>query len=116
MRVSLYARGDRPARSERRWRTLQFLPFRDARRELGVKHIPTRLYASRTYGKAEHFIQTALREWADALAYDTSEQRAEAFPAWTRRCNWQGRHGGRKSQTPIGRPCLFGDNLPRVHN
>lgn len=55
--------------------------FRDARRELGVKHVRARPYLPRTYGKAERFIQTALREWAYARAYDTSDQRAEALRA-----------------------------------
>jgi transposase InsO family protein len=37
--------------------------------ELGVKHRFTRPYTPRTNGKAERFIQTALREWAYARAY-----------------------------------------------
>ena len=38
--------------------------FRDACRDLGIKHIRTKPYTSKTNGKAERFIQTALREWA----------------------------------------------------
>jgi putative transposase len=68
-----------------------------------VKLVPTRPYTPKTYGKVERFILTALREWAYARAYDTSEQRAEALSAWTRRCNWHRRHGGIKSQAPISR-------------
>jgi len=41
------------------------------------KHIFTRPYRPQTNGKAERFIQTALREWAYARAYDTSDQRAK---------------------------------------
>src|SRR5690606_15738662 len=37
--------------------------FARACRDLGLKHIRTRPYTPRTNGKAERFIQTALREW-----------------------------------------------------
>jgi hypothetical protein len=37
--------------------------FRDACRDLGIKHIRTKPYTPKTNGKAERFIQTALREW-----------------------------------------------------
>jgi len=40
--------------------------FGDVCRELGIKHIRTEPYTPRTNGKAERFIQTALREWAYA--------------------------------------------------
>ena len=43
--------------------------FRDACRELGLRHIRTKPYTPKTNGKAERFIQTALREWAYAKAY-----------------------------------------------
>ena len=89
--------------------------FRDACRDLGLKHIRTRPYTPRTNGKAERFIQTALREWAYAKAYDTSDQRAEALPAWTHRYNWHRPHGGIKAQTPISRLGITEDNLLRVH-
>jgi len=89
--------------------------FRDACRELELKHIRTRPYTPRTNGKAERFIQTALREWAYARAYDTSDQRAADLPAWTHRYNWYRPHGGIKGQTPISRLGLSEDNLLRVH-
>ena len=41
----------------------QSFAFRDACRDLGIKHIRTKPYTPRTNGKAERFIQTALREW-----------------------------------------------------
>jgi len=90
--------------------------FRNACRELGLKHIRTRPYTPRTNGKAERFIQTALREWAYARAYDTSDQRAAELPAWTHRYNWHRPHGGIKAQTPISRLGLSEDNLLRVHS
>ncbi|WP_184262944.1 IS481 family transposase, partial [Rhodopseudomonas rhenobacensis] len=89
--------------------------FRDACRALGLKHIRTRPYTPKTNGKAERFIQSALREWAYAKAYPTSQHRALELPVWLHRYNWHRPHGGIKSQTPISRLGLFGDNLLRLH-
>jgi transposase InsO family protein len=89
--------------------------FRDACRDLGLKHIRTKPYTPKTNGKAERFIQTALREWAYALAYPTSDHRADQLPVWLHRYNWQRPHGGIKSQTPISRLGLVGNNLLRLH-
>jgi transposase InsO family protein len=55
--------------------------FRDACRNRGLKHIRTRPYTPKTNGKAERFIQTALREWAYAQAYTHSDRRAAAMAA-----------------------------------
>ena len=44
--------------------------FARACRKLGLKHIFTRPYRPQTNGKAERFIQTMLREWAYARAYE----------------------------------------------
>jgi len=89
--------------------------FRDACRDLGIKHIRTRPYTPKTNGKAERFIQTALREWAYAQAYPTSDRRAEELPIWLHQYNWHRPHGGIKSQTPISRLGLTEDNLLRLH-
>jgi len=51
-------------------------------KKLGLRHIRTKPYTPKTNGKAERFIQTSLREWAYARAYDTSQQRAEELPFW----------------------------------
>ena len=90
--------------------------FRDLCRDLGLKHIRTKPYTPKTNGKAERFIQTALREWAYARAYQTSDQRAAELPVWLHRYNWHRTHGGIKSQTPISRLGLTEDNLLRLHN
>jgi transposase InsO family protein len=82
--------------------------FRKACAELGLKHIRTKPYTPKTNGKAERFIQTALREWAYAQAYPTSRDRAAELPAWLHRYNWHRPHGGIKSQTPISRLGLTG--------
>jgi transposase InsO family protein len=89
--------------------------FRDACRDLGIKHIRTKPYTPKTNGKAERFIQTALREWAYAQAYPTSDRRAEELPVWLHRYNWHRPHGGIKSKTPISRLGLTEDNLLRLH-
>jgi transposase InsO family protein len=89
--------------------------FRDACRDLGLKHIRTKPYTPKTNGKAERFIQTALREWAYAQAYPTSDRRGEELPIWLHRYNWHRPHGGIKSKTPISRLSLSEDNLLRLH-
>ena len=90
--------------------------FRNACHTLGLKHIRTRPYTPKTNGKAERFIQSALREWAYAQAYPTSTRRAEELPIWLHRYNWHRPHGGIKSQTPVSRLGLSEDNLLRLHN
>jgi transposase InsO family protein len=89
--------------------------FAKACKRLGLKHIRTKPYTPKTNGKAERFIQTALREWAYAQAYPTSDRRAEELPRWLHRYNWHRPHGGIKSQTPISRLGLTEDNLLRLH-
>lgn len=89
--------------------------FRDACKALGLKHIRTKPYTPQTNGKAERFIQTALREWAYATAFETSDQRALELPTWLHRYNWHRPHGGIKSATPISRLALSEDNLLRLH-
>ena len=53
--------------------------FAKACNKLNIKHIKTRPYTPRTNGKAERFIQTALREWAYARAYHTSEPDSKLY-------------------------------------
>jgi transposase InsO family protein len=83
---------------------------------LGLKHIRTKPYTPKTNGKAERFIQTALREWAYAIAYPTSNHRAAELPIWLHRYNWHRPHGSLKSDTPISRLGLTRDNLLRLHS
>jgi len=90
--------------------------FRDAVRLLGLKHIRTRPYTPKTNGKAERFIQTALREWAYAKAYTHSTDRTAELPIWLHRYNWHRPHGSLKAKTPISRLGLSGDNLLRLHS
>lgn len=89
--------------------------FRDACKALRLRHIRTRPYTPKTNGKAERFIQTALREWAYAQKYQSSDRRAAELPFWLHRYNWHRPHGGIKLQTPISRLALTEDNLLRLH-
>ena len=90
--------------------------FRKACGELGLKHVRTKPYTPKTNGKAERFIQTALREWAYAQAYPTSDRRAQELPVWLHRYNWHRPHGGIKSKPPISRLRLTENNLLRLHS
>ena len=89
--------------------------FRRACKRLGLRHIRTRPYTPQTNGKAERFIQTALREWAYAKAYDTSRQRAAELPHWMHRYNWHRPHGSIGSVPPISKLGLARNNLLRLH-
>jgi transposase InsO family protein len=89
--------------------------FRDACRDLGLKHIRTKPYTPKTNGKAERFIQTALREWAYARPYDHSDQRTSQLPHWLHDYNWHRPHGGIHAKTPISKLGLSDNNLLRLH-
>ena len=89
--------------------------FAKACNKLNIKHLKTRPYTPRTNGKAERFIQTALREWAYARAYHTSDQRAADLPIFTHQYNWHRPHGSLNANTPISRLGLKMDNLLRLH-
>ena len=90
--------------------------FRAACKRLGLRQIFTRPYTPKTNGKAERFIQTALREWAYARAYHNSDQRSAELPHWLHRYNWHRPHGSLKANTPISRLGLSEDNLLRLHS
>jgi transposase InsO family protein len=83
---------------------------------MGIRHIYTKPYTPKTNGKAERFIQSSLREWAYAQAYQTSEQRKIELPYWLHHYNWHRPHAGIKRKTPISRSGLDVNNLMRLHN
>jgi transposase InsO family protein len=56
--------------------------FAAACHELGAVHKFTRPYRPRTNGKAERFIQSALREWAYRFPYASSAERTAALSRW----------------------------------
>ena len=83
--------------------------------DLGLRHRRTRPYTPRTNGKAERFIQSALREWAYARAYGTSAQRINAMPRWLHGYNWHRPHASLAGQPPTSRLNLDRNNLLRLH-
>jgi transposase InsO family protein len=89
--------------------------FRDACARLGLKHIRTKPYTPQTNGKAERLIQTALREWAYATAFNTSDERRDELPRWLHRYNWHRPHASLAGKTPISRLPLTGNNLMTLH-
>jgi len=77
--------------------------FADACKLLGLKHRRTRPYTPRTNGKAERFIQTALREWAYARTYQNSGRRQLDLEPWIHQYNWHRPHASLNQMPPITR-------------
>jgi len=77
--------------------------FRRACQLIGLKHRRTRPYSPQTNGKAERFIQTALREWAYSTHWRDSEQRNQSLAPWNDYYNRQRPHGSLNYQPPISR-------------
>jgi transposase InsO family protein len=90
--------------------------FRTAYKSRGLRQIFTRPYTPKTNGKAERFIQTALREWAYARAYQNSDQRSAELPNWLHRYNWHRPHASLRAKPPISRLGLTEDNVLRLHS
>lgn len=77
--------------------------YAEATAALGLRHLRTRPYTPRTNGKAERFIQTALREWAYAKAYRSSGQRAGALGPFLADYNTTRPHTAHHRRPPISR-------------
>jgi transposase InsO family protein len=85
-------------------------------KELGITKRYTRPYRPQTNGKAERFIQSALREWAYAYTYQHSRERAQALGSWIHHYNWHRPHQGISGATPISRLHASRNNLLTLHN
>jgi transposase InsO family protein len=89
--------------------------FTAACQRLQLRHVRTRPYTPRTNGKAERFIQSALREWAYGVTYQSSAQRTKALGAWLHHYNWHRPHTALHGQPPISRLGLSPNNLLKLH-
>jgi transposase InsO family protein len=90
--------------------------FFDTCHELDIKHRFTRAYRPQTNGKAERFIQSALREWAYGRAYDHSDERRAALPVWNHFYNWHREHHGIGCQPPMSRLSASRNNVLTLHS
>ena len=77
--------------------------FATACRRLRVQHSFTRPYRPQTNGKAERFIQSALREWAYGIPYQHSSERTAMLNRWTHHYNWHRPHQGISGVAPMSR-------------
>ncbi|WDD90288.1 IS481 family transposase (plasmid) [Burkholderia sp. FERM BP-3421] len=83
--------------------------------ELGIRHKFTRAYRPQTNGKAERFIQSALREWAYAWTYQSSAHRVEALASWQHHYNWHRTHSAIGGVAPMARLPVSRNNLLTLH-
>jgi len=90
--------------------------FASACLELGITQKFTRAYRPQTNGKAERFIQSALREWAYGRIYENSDQRQQALPAWTHYYNCHRPHHGINLLPPLARLSLSRKNVLTLHS
>jgi len=90
--------------------------FASACHRLGIRHQFTRAYRPQTNGKAERFIQSALREWAYGFSYQNTSQRTDALDHWIHHYNWHRPHQGIGGLAPMSRLRSSRNNLLTLHN
>lgn len=91
--------------------------FRQACEELGIRHKFTRAYRPQTNGKAERFIQSALREWAYGTTYNHSKERTVELKRWEHHYNYHRPHAGIGGVPPMTRIQTWSvNNVLTVHN
>ena len=96
--------------------TYRSFAFAAACKRLGLKHRFTPPYTPRTNGKAERFIQTALREWAYAHTFHNSADRQRQLAPWIHQYNWHRPHASLGLSPPISRSGFDVNNLLRLHS
>ena len=89
--------------------------FRNTCRRLGIRHSFTRPYRPQTNGKAERFIQSALREWAYGIPYNHSTERTAMLDRWIHHYNWHRPHQGIGGLAPVSRLPQSRNNLLQLH-
>lgn len=89
--------------------------FAAACRRLELKHSFTRAYRPQTNGKAERFIQSALREWAYGIPYNHSRERLTMLSRWIHYYNWHRPHQGIGGLPPTSRLAMNRNNLLKLH-
>lgn len=90
--------------------------FAAACRRLGLNHSFTRPYRPQTNGKAERFIQSALREWAYGIPYHHSTERTAMLKRWNHHYNWHRPHQGIGGVAPMSRLSRSRNNLLTLHS
>lgn len=89
--------------------------FANTCQALGIKHKFTRAYRPQTNGKAERFIQSALREWAYGWTYQHSAHRTRALASWQHHYNWHRPHSGIGGTVPMFRLRSSAHDLLTAH-
>ena len=85
-------------------------------RKFGLRHVFTRPYRPQTNGKAERFIQSALREWAYGIPYRHSAERTAMLNRWMHHYNWHRPHHGIGKVAPVSRLAQSRNNLLAHHS
>lgn len=73
-------------------------------------------YTPRTNGKAERFIQTALREWTYARSYNNSSEQERQLDPWLHDYNFHRQHASLNHNTPAFRSGLNRNKLLTLHS
>jgi len=89
--------------------------FAAACHKLALRHHFTRPYRPQTNGKAERFIQSALREWAYGIPYHHSSERTAMLNRWMHHYNWRRPHQGIGGLAPVTRLARTRNNLLALH-